>query len=117
MVYAAFYSHKNDVVSRRGEYYVGDILGLSEMVKELVVFIGAEAQVYRQLICQELNSANIDAIEDVPDGSVVALLAGNRLGRGENDDVLSLTPLYLKESTARAFSGKYTMSTKTKGQE
>jgi len=116
VVYAAFYSHENGNVSRKGEYYVGDIQGLSEIVKEPTVLIGAEAQVYRQLICQELNSADIDAIEDMPAGSVVALLATARLEHGESDDVLSLTPLYLKESTAQAFLGRYSKSAKITGQ-
>lgn len=115
MVYAAFYGHENGSVSRKGDYYVGDVLGLSEMVKEPTVIIGAEAKACRSIISQTSSYSGIDAIEAVPDGSVVALLAGNRLERGENDDVLSLTPLYLKESTARAFSGKYATRAKAKG--
>ncbi|MFC1903375.1 tRNA (adenosine(37)-N6)-threonylcarbamoyltransferase complex dimerization subunit type 1 TsaB [Chloroflexota bacterium] len=117
MVYAAFYSYENGSVSRKGDYYVGDVLGLSEMVKEPMVLIGAEAETYRRIIRQASSYSDIGAIADVPDGSVVALLARTRLERGENNDVLSLTPLYLKESTARAFSGKYAMRAKAKGQE
>lgn len=108
-VYAAFYRIKNDTVTRVSEYYVGDLRGLSEMVKEPIVFIGSEAQVYSKLIAQALSSPSIgiEAIEDVPRGSAVALLAATRLKHGEGDDVLSLEPLYLKESTAQAFLGKY----------
>jgi hypothetical protein len=40
----------------------------------------------------------------------VALLVLARFQRGESDDVLSLAPLYLKESTARAFISKYTVA-------
>jgi len=46
----------------------------------------------------------------------VALLAAIRLKRGESDDPLSLEPLYLKESTARAFLGsRYSRSAQAKG--
>jgi len=117
-VYAAFYRTKNGTLIRVSEYYVGDLQGLSEMVKEPTVFIGAGAQAYSQLISQALGSPGIslEAIEDVPKGSTVALLAATRLKRGESDDVLSLEPLYLKESTARAFLGKYSSSAQARGQ-
>ena len=115
-IYAAFYRTKDGTVSRAGEYYVGDIQGLAEMVKEPTVFIGAEAQAYSRLINQALGSPDgIRAIEGVPRGSVVALLAATCLERGENDDVLSLAPLYLKESTAKAFVNRYSRSVQAKG--
>ena len=115
-VYAAFYRAKNGTISRTGEYYVGDIQGLSEMVREPTAFVSSEAQVHRQLIRQALDSPSIllEAIEDVPRGSVVAILAATRLESGENDDVLSLTPLYLKESTAKAFLNRYSAGIQAK---
>jgi tRNA threonylcarbamoyladenosine biosynthesis protein TsaB len=114
-VYAAFYRSKDGTVSRAGEYYVGDIQGLAKMIKEPTVFIGAEAQAYSRLIRQALGSPNgIRAIEDVPRGSAVALLAATRLEHGKNDDVLSLAPLYLKESTAKAFVNRYSRSAQVK---
>ena len=113
-VYSAFYRTKNDTVNRVSEYYVGDLKGLSERVKETTVFIGAEAKAYCQLIGQ-IVGISIDAIEGVPKGATVALLAAIRLKRGESDDALSLEPLYLKESTARAFMGRYTRSSQVKG--
>ena len=118
-VYAAFYRTKGGTVTRVSEYYVGPIQGLSEMVKEPTVFIGSEAQLHSKLIGQALGSPgiSIEAIEDVPKGAAVALLAANRLQRGQGDDVLSLSPLYLKESTAQAFVAKYLSSTQAKGQD
>ena len=114
-VYAAFYRTKDGTVSRTGEYYVGDIQGLAKMVKEPVVFVGAEVQAYSQLISQALGSPDgIRAIKDVPKGTTVALLAATRLECEENDDVLSLAPLYLKESTAKAFVNKYSRSAQVK---
>ncbi len=116
-VYAAFYRTKNDTVSRVSEYYVGNIQGLAEMVKEPAVIIGSEAKSHSNLINQALDSSSIsiDAIEDVPKGAVVALIAARRLECGESDNVLSLTPLYLKESTARAFLGRYASNAQVKG--
>ena len=118
-VYAAFYRTKGGTVTKVSEYYVGAIQGLSEMVKEPTVFIGSEAQLHSELIGQALSSPgiSIEAIEDVPKGVAVALLAANRLQHGQGDDVLSLAPLYLKESTAQAFVAKYSSSTRAKGQD
>lgn len=115
-VYAAFYLAKNDTVNRTGEYYVGDIHGLSERIKEPTVFVGSEVQSYSKLISQALGSSgiSIEAREAVPRGSVVALLAATHLECGESDDVLSLEPLYLKESTAKAFLSRYSPSTQAK---
>ncbi len=115
-VYAAFYRSRNDAISREGEYYVGDILTLAKMVKESVVFVGAGVKTYIQSVVPVLgSSADIAAIEDVPKGAVVALLAAVRLERGDSDDVLSLAPLYLKESTAKAFVNKYSRVAQAKG--
>jgi len=118
-VYAAFYRMKNGNLIKASEYYVGDLQGLSKMVKEPTVFVGTGALAYSQLISQALGSSGIgiEAIEDVPKGSTVALLAANRLKRGKSDDVLSLEPLYLKESTARAFLDRYSRSAQVKGQD
>lgn len=116
-VYAAFFRAENDTINRISEYYVGSIQGLAEMVKEPTVIVGAEAKSYSMLINQALGSSSIgiDAVEDVPKGEAIALLAARRLERGESDNVLSLTPLYLKESTARAFLGRFASNAKIKG--
>ena len=117
-VYAAFYRTKNGVITRVSEHYVGDIQGLAAMVKKPTVFIGSGAQAYSTLIGQIIGSSSIsiEAKEDVPRGSTVALLAASRLERGESDNVLSLTPLYLKESTAQAFLGRYARNAQVRGQ-
>ena len=118
-VYAAFYRKENGGVTRVGEYYVGDLQGLSQMVEEPAVFIGSGAQAFSKFMGQTPGSKNIsiEAEEGVPKGSAVALLAAGRLGHGESDDVLSLTPLYLKESTARAFLGRYSSNAQVRGQD
>jgi tRNA threonylcarbamoyladenosine biosynthesis protein TsaB len=114
-VYAAFYRNKDNMVSREGEYYVGDIQGLAEVVKESVVLVGAEAEAYSQLINRALDSPDkIRVIEDMPRGSTVALLAASCFERGKNDDVFSLVPLYLKESTAKALVNKYSRNAQVK---
>jgi tRNA threonylcarbamoyl adenosine modification protein YeaZ len=49
----------------------------------------------------------IKALENEPAGAWVATLADRRFARNQGDNPLSLTPLYLKESTARVFINKY----------
>jgi hypothetical protein len=49
----------------------------------------------------------LDAIELQPSGASIAYLAAMCFQRGQQDNPLSLTPLYLKESTARVFVNKY----------
>lgn len=112
-IYAAFYHTRNGFVTRAGEYYVGNIQGLAAMVREPVVLIGAGIQLYRRLMVQAFGSPSmvVDAIESVPGGDAIALLAAARLKRGESDNILSLTPLYLKESTAKAFVNRYSGKT------
>jgi tRNA threonylcarbamoyladenosine biosynthesis protein TsaB len=107
-VYAAFYRARDGHVNMVGKYYFGDIKGLSKTITEPIVIVGSGAQSYRRII-QELGSSkfNIRAIEAAPSGSVVACLAAECLERGEGDNVLSITPLYLKESTAKAYINKY----------
>jgi len=107
-VYSGFYRMKNGSVTRVGEYYVGDIQKLLETVREPVVFLGSGARVYHDLIAQTLDPLSVydKSIEEVPKGSTLALLAAARFEHGQSDNVLSLEPLYLKESTARALPGK-----------
>ena len=115
-VYAAFYRAGNGTVIRTGEYYVGDIPGLAGLVKEPVTLTGPGAKDYRRLIGQAVGSlVNIEAREETPGGAAVAWLAKVRLERGEGDDVLSLAPLYLKESTAQAFRNKYARTAPAEG--
>ena len=114
-IYAALYRLKDGAVSRISEYYIGDVPGLARIVKEPVVFVGSGANSYRQQIGQVFGSpSGIRIIESAPRGAVVALLAAGRLERGESDDTLSLEPLYLKESTAKAFLNRYSGSSQIK---
>ncbi len=55
---------------------------------------------------------NIHALENEPAGASVAALAAIRLARGQADNPLSLTPLYLKESTAKVFVNRYAIKDK-----
>ncbi|MDD5127013.1 MAG: tRNA (adenosine(37)-N6)-threonylcarbamoyltransferase complex dimerization subunit type 1 TsaB [Dehalococcoidales bacterium] len=111
-VYAGFYRAGN----RTGDYYVGDVPGLVALIQETVMIVSAEVQYYCDAIKQALadDHVQIEASEAAPSGVAVARLAEQRLLRGEKDDVLALAPLYLKESTARAFIGRY-MRTEEKG--
>jgi tRNA threonylcarbamoyladenosine biosynthesis protein TsaB len=115
-VYAACYRVKKDGVTREGDYFAGAVRDLVPLIKEPVVLVGSGAEQYRGLLINEDSSLKmkVRALEASPSGGAVACLAAGRLERGSSDDVLSLTPLYLKESTARAFVNKYSGGVKAK---
>lgn len=106
-IYAAFYRSGNNGIYQVGDYYVGDLPGLAEVIKEPVVLVAADVPKYRNVMGQLLKSNTIEALESAPSGAAVALLAAACLQSGEHDDTLALAPMYLKESTARAFVNKY----------
>lgn len=108
-VYAARYHPENRSVARVGEYYVGDVKGLTGVITGPAVLVGTGAGAYARVFEKE-SGVKVRAVEAAPDGASVACLAARRLSLGEQDDVLSLTPLYLKESTAKAFVNKYRSS-------
>jgi tRNA threonylcarbamoyladenosine biosynthesis protein TsaB len=105
-VYAARYHVNNDEIVKDGEYFIGDIKGLAALITEPCILAAAGAKSYAEQIIRE-SGINICAIEAKTSGAAVALLAARRLARGESDAALSLTPLYLKESTAKVFVNKY----------
>jgi tRNA threonylcarbamoyladenosine biosynthesis protein TsaB len=105
-VYAGLYRPVKNTVEQIGDYYTGDIKGLAERVTGPAVLVGSGAtQLVR--ILGTLTEAKLKAVEALPSGVAVAFLAQERLARDESDDALSLTPLYLKESTAKVFTNKY----------
>ena len=100
-VYAAFYQSAANVLQISGDFYYGNIEELLQKITEpgVLVISGKE---FGDI------AGEYEVITAKPDGAVVALLAEKRLHRGDADDTLSLTPLYLKESTAKAYVNKYT---------
>lgn len=109
MVYAARYRVKGNEVIKDGDYFAGDVRELVRMISEPVILVGSDAKQYCEIIIKENSTlkAKIRAVEAMPSGAVIACLAAAWLEKGESDDTLSLTPLYLKESTARVFINKY----------
>jgi tRNA threonylcarbamoyladenosine biosynthesis protein TsaB len=108
-VYAAFYRCADNEVARVGDYFTGGVKGLTPLIKEPVLLVGVGIELYRDAIIGQDNSLKekIRALEAVPSGAAVACLAAARLEQGNNDNPFSLTPLYLKESTAKVFINKY----------
>jgi tRNA threonylcarbamoyl adenosine modification protein YeaZ len=109
MVYAAFYRYEGDNVRREGDYYAGDIKDLVPLFKAPVTLVGSDIKHYYELLIKEdLSLKNrIKTLETLPSGAAVTSLAAIRLEQGKGDNPLSLTPLYLKESTAKVFVNKY----------
>ncbi len=114
-VYAALYRRQGEKMTRLSDYYVGDIHELAGIIREPTVFVSAEGNNYPEVIRRTLGAPDMEAgmVTGVPGGAVIASLAANRLECGDRDDPLALTPLYLKESTARAFVNRYTGNTST----
>ncbi len=112
-IYAAFYRSGSNVIHQIGDYYVGDLAGLAGLIKEPAILVAADVPKYQKAIGERLKSNHIEVLESAPSGAAVALLAAARLEKGEHDDTLALAPLYLKESTAKAFVNKYTKRTQT----
>jgi tRNA threonylcarbamoyladenosine biosynthesis protein TsaB len=107
-VYAAFYRSGK----KEGDYFVGDAKDLIPLLKEPVLLVGSNIESYREMITKENPSLKnkVTTLEVLPSGAAVACLAANRLAQGKHDEPLSLTPLYLKESTAKVFVNKYKVS-------
>jgi tRNA threonylcarbamoyladenosine biosynthesis protein TsaB len=101
-IYAACYNSENRVLERIGDYYVGGVTGLTGLITAPAVISGEGAAAYAKTISRE-SGIEVTGIEVKPNGVAVACIAERRLAQGDSDDVLSLTPLYLKESTAKAF--------------
>jgi tRNA threonylcarbamoyladenosine biosynthesis protein TsaB len=105
-VYAGLYRPEDRKMIRLGDYYVGDVRGLGVMLERHTVLVGARASAYRQEFSEVLGFIDLEARDEVPHGAALALLAEHRLEQSEDDDVLALAPLYLKEWTAKALSIK-----------
>jgi len=105
-VYAACYRSEKDTVLRTGDYYVGSAGGMADLIEERTVIVGEEAEKYLRILHGKADSIT-EAVPDVPRGAAVAALAARRLKNEDSDDALALSPLYLKESTARAYQDQY----------
>jgi len=103
-VYAAFYQADDDKMTITGDYFYGDIGELLIKITDPSLIVVSGREIYQRIIGEK---PNCNAVEAAPNGATIAWLAGKRLQTGDVDDALSLTPLYLKESTARAYVNKY----------
>jgi tRNA threonylcarbamoyladenosine biosynthesis protein TsaB len=105
-VYAGLYRVQDDESTRIGDYYIGNVKGLAALIAEPCILVGEGAMSYAEIIAGE-SGKDVKGIETRPGGATVACLAARRLARGESDNALALTPLYLKESTAKVLVNKY----------
>jgi tRNA threonylcarbamoyladenosine biosynthesis protein TsaB len=114
-VYAARYHTSERGVSQEGEYFTGGVKDLAHLIKGPVLLVGSDIKRYRDMVLKESPSLKnkVKSLEARPSGAAVVCLAAVRLKQGKPDDPLSLTPLYLKESTAKVFISKYKVSAKS----
>jgi tRNA threonylcarbamoyladenosine biosynthesis protein TsaB len=104
-VYAGFYRTEGSTLTQEGDYFTGDIKNLAALLKEPVILTADGASEYASALPSKMI---LKSVQSTPSGAAIASLAASQLEKGKNDDALSLTPLYLKESTAKAFINKYT---------
>jgi tRNA threonylcarbamoyladenosine biosynthesis protein TsaB len=104
-IYAAFY--RSGV--KEGEFFTGEAKDLAALIKEPVLLVGNNVESYRDILVKQKPSlkAKIKTLEGLPSGAAIACLVAAHLKQGKSDEPLSLTPLYLKESTAKVFVNKY----------
>ncbi len=109
-IYAAFYRSG----MKEGDFFTGDAKDLDALIKEPLLLVGSNIEAYREVMIKENASLKnkVTALEASPSGAAIACLAAARLKQGKSDEPLSLTPLYLKESTAKVFINKYKRETK-----
>lgn len=105
-VYAGLYRQDSGSITRTADYYTGSVPGLASLLESPVVLMARDAGRYVEILKQHVD-IEIVGIDARPYGSSVAALAEKRLAKGEKDDTLALAPMYLKESTAKAFVNKY----------
>jgi len=105
-IYAARFRVSGNKVTQQGDYFTGDIKNLAPLITEPVLLVGSNIELYCAMIIKENASLKnkVTTLEALPSGAAVACLAAARLTQGRKDDPLSLTPLYLKESTAKVFT-------------
>lgn len=107
MVYAGFFRANKERISKVGEFFTGSIAELAKMIIGPSIVIGPQAEHYGKLLIEKVSQdIKITRVTGTPEGAAIAALASERLTHGDSDDVLSLTPQYLKESTAKAFKGR-----------
>ncbi len=101
-VYAAFYRNTGAQVERISEYAVLAPQHLFHDVSEAVIVLGEGTIPYRNQLETLLGSqANFaDMAHSTPRSSLIAQLGHDRIIRGEYDDTLTLTPLYVRRSDA-----------------
>lgn len=105
-VYAGLYRVREGEIIREGDYFISSVPDLSTLIKETCVLVGTGVFAQAESMSRASGN-NVIPLEKHPSGAAVAALAEKRLALGKCDDVLSLTPLYLKESTAKVFVDKY----------
>ena len=101
-VYAAFIQSEESHVAVTGNHFYGDIKELLQNITASSLLVISGRDIDQINICKKH-----EVVTASPNGTLIALLAEERLRNGDTDDALSLTPLYLKESTAKAYVNKY----------
>ena len=101
-VYAAFFEARDGIVLRRSDDMVLSVSDLLNDTKAETLFFGTGAKKYRDEIVAIMGDLARFATPEISGAraSTVGFLAIEKLKRGENADIDSIEPIYIRESQA-----------------
>ena len=99
---ALFYRHQNGQFTRLSSDQVVTPGAFFTELESPCLFIGDGIEKYEELLLERCGPAIrlLPFSEYYPRGSVIALMAWERLRRGESDDIVSLIPSYVRKPEA-----------------
>jgi tRNA threonylcarbamoyladenosine biosynthesis protein TsaB len=94
-----------DILHKVMDYKCEDIQSLLarlSLLKEKIIFLGDGIKKYRDIIKEKIgkNALFIDSQLNLPVASNIAFLGLKKLKKGEEDDISTLSPFYLRKSAA-----------------
>jgi tRNA threonylcarbamoyladenosine biosynthesis protein TsaB len=94
-----------DILHKVMDYNCEDIQSLLarlSLLKEKIIFLGDGIKKYRDIIKEKIgkNALFIDSQLNLPVASNIAFLGLKKLKKGEEDDISTLSPFYLRKSAA-----------------
>jgi tRNA threonylcarbamoyladenosine biosynthesis protein TsaB len=81
---------------------IQSLLARLSLLKEKIIFLGDGIKKYRDIIKEKIgkNALFIDSQLNLPVASNIAFLGLKKLKKGEEDDISTLSPFYLRKSAA-----------------
>lgn len=102
--YTGFYEWQQKELREVKQTEILDLENLKQQLAEVnrpVILLGEGAKLYGQEICEELSHCQVaQPYQVLPRAATIAMAAMKRLEQNRTDDVMTLAPLYLRQSEA-----------------